>query len=69
MKLNAYSDELHMVADLTRGPPLELALAKVLRCCRPHDIQLLGMSATIGGARLPCPVPAMRPGGAPDSVS
>ena len=54
-----------MVADPTRGPPLELALAKVLRCCRPKDIQLLGMSATLGGAHLPCPAPVdVLPGGA-----
>ncbi len=67
--MSACSDELHMVADLTRGPPLELALAKVLRCCRPRDIQLLGMSATIGGACLPCPVPAdVLPDGAAGSV-
>ena len=39
-----------MVADPTRGPPLEHALAKLLHCSRPHDLQLLGMSATMGGA-------------------
>ena len=39
-----------MVADPTRGPPLEHALAKLLRLSRPGNIQLLGMSATMGGA-------------------
>lgn len=43
-------DELHMVADPTRGPPLEHALAKLLHCSRARDLQLLGMSATMGGA-------------------
>ena len=59
-----------MVADPTRGPPLELALAKVLRCCQPKDIQLLGMSATLGGAHLPCPAPVeVLPGGAAECMA
>jgi replicative superfamily II helicase len=40
-----------MLADPGRGPPLELALAKALCCCRAQGVQLLGMSATMGGAR------------------
>ncbi|KAK9826374.1 hypothetical protein WJX81_004727 [Elliptochloris bilobata] len=47
-------DELHMVSDPTRGPPLELALAKLLRCSRPRNVQLLGMSATMGGLDALC---------------
>jgi replicative superfamily II helicase len=40
-----------MLADPGRGPPLELALAKALCCCRDPGVQLLGMSATMGGAQ------------------
>ncbi len=41
-------DEIHLINDGTRGPTLEMVLAK-LRCDSPH-IQVVGLSATIPNA-------------------
>ena len=42
-------DELHMVCDPQRGLPLELAITKLLFSSHAERIQLIGMSATMGG--------------------
>eukprot|EP01105_Mastigella_eilhardi_P027710 TRINITY_DN86_c0_g4_i4.p1 TRINITY_DN86_c0_g4~~TRINITY_DN86_c0_g4_i4.p1 ORF type:complete len:947 (+),score=196.48 TRINITY_DN86_c0_g4_i4:248-3088(+) len=44
------ADEVHMIAEPRRGPLLELLLTKVLYVCK-HNVQLIGMSATV--ANLP----------------
>ena len=41
--------ELHMVCDPHRGLPLELSITKLLFCKHAEHIQLVGMSATMGG--------------------
>ena len=43
-------DELHMVCDPSRGLPLELSITKLLFSQHADRIQLIGMSATMGGA-------------------
>lgn len=42
-------DELHMVCDPHRGLPLELLITKLLFSQHANSIQLIGMSATMGG--------------------
>ena len=42
-------DELHMVCDTSRGLPLELSITKLLFSQHADRIQLVGMSATMGG--------------------
>lgn len=42
-------DELHMVCDPQRGLPLELSITKLLFSSHANHIQLIGMSATMGG--------------------
>lgn len=42
-------DELHMVCDPHRGLQLELAITKLLFSEHAKHIQLVGMSATMGG--------------------
>lgn len=42
-------DELHMVCDPHRGLPLELSITKLLFSKHAQHIQLVGMSATMGG--------------------
>ena len=42
-------DELHMVCDPHRGLPLELLITKLLFSRHADSIQLIGMSATMGG--------------------
>lgn len=42
-------DELHMVCDPNRGLPLELSITKLLFSQYAERIQLVGMSATMGG--------------------
>ncbi|DBA82486.1 TPA: hypothetical protein ACH3X2_000714 [Trebouxia sp. C0005] len=42
-------DELHMVCDIHRGLPLELSITKLLFSRYADCIQLIGMSATMGG--------------------
>jgi len=42
-------DELHMITDGSRGPTLELALTKILHSTHASKIQIIGMSATMGG--------------------
>lgn len=43
-------DEIHMLSDPHRGPTLELALAKMKQSKHAQYIQIIGMSATMGGA-------------------
>ena len=43
-------DELHMVCDNQRGLPLELSITKLLFSSHADCIQIIGMSATMGGA-------------------
>ena len=42
-------DELHMVCDPHRGLPLELSITKLLFSSYADRIQIIGMSATMGG--------------------
>ncbi|KAK9815292.1 hypothetical protein WJX72_001157 [[Myrmecia] bisecta] len=42
-------DEMHMVCDPSRGLPLELSITKLLYSPAMRSIQILGMSATMGG--------------------
>ena len=42
-------DELHMVCDPQRGLPLELSITKLLYSSHAERIQLIGMSAPMGG--------------------
>ena len=46
-------DELHMVSDPQRGLPLELSLTKLLFAKLPA-LQIIGMSATMGGEPVSC---------------
>lgn len=41
--------ELHMIADESRGLSLELSLTKLLLCKHGSEMQIIGMSATMGG--------------------
>ena len=43
-------DEVHMLNDPQRGPALELAIIKILHSKHAPAIQIIGMSATMGGA-------------------
>ena len=43
-------DEVHMLNDPQRGPALELAITKILHSKHADAIQIVGMSATMGGA-------------------
>ena len=43
-------DEVHMLNDPQRGPSLELAITKILHSKHAPAIQIIGMSATMGGA-------------------
>lgn len=45
-------DELHMVCDIHRGLPLELSITKLLFSRYADCIQLIGMSATMGGEQV-----------------
>jgi len=47
-------DELHMVCDPHRGLPLELSITKLLFSRNADRIQLIGMSATMGGEQVSC---------------
>ena len=47
-------DELHMVCDPHRGLPLELSITKLLFSRYADRIQLIGMSATMGGEQVSC---------------
>ena len=47
-------DELHMVCDPNRGLPLELSITKLLFSRYADRIQLIGMSATMGGEQMSC---------------
>lgn len=47
-------DELHMVCDPQRGLPLELSITKLLFSRYADRIQLIGMSATMGGEQVSC---------------
>ncbi|BDA50034.1 DNA polymerase theta [Coccomyxa sp. Obi] len=42
-------DEVHMLNDPQRGPALELAITKILHSRHAAAIQIVGMSATMGG--------------------
>lgn len=46
-------DEVHMISDPQRGPALELAITKILHSEHAAAIQIVGMSATMGGANCP----------------
>jgi len=43
------AQELHMIADESRGLSLELLLTKLLLCKHAEEMQIIGMSATMGG--------------------
>ncbi len=47
-------DELHMVCDPHRGLPVELSMTKLLFSGNADRIQLIGMSATMGGEQVSC---------------
>ena len=46
-------DEVHMLSDPHRGPALELAITKILHSKHAAAIQIVGMSATMGGTSQP----------------
>lgn len=50
-------DELHMIRDPARGLLLELLLCKLLLSWQARGVQIIGMSATMGGALCP-PLPS-----------
>lgn len=47
-------DELHMIGDPERGRALELLITKVLHSPFAKNIQIVGMSATMGGLETVC---------------
>ncbi len=44
---------MHMLNDQHRGPSLELAITKILHSKHAPAIQIVGMSATMGGMHQP----------------